>query len=81
MACRHTVVSSVNFSSRQYPTVTRQSLCWTDQNHMALEHTSLIFIRRAIIYCFLLYDEEDNMTPNLTWFVKRYFVDELKQNA
>lgn len=48
---------------------------------MALEHTSLVFIRRAIIYCFLLYDEEDNMTPNLTWFVKRYFVDELKQNA
>jgi hypothetical protein len=48
---------------------------------MALEHTSLIFIRPASIYCFLLYDEEDNMAPNLTWFVIRYFVDELKQNA
>jgi hypothetical protein len=48
---------------------------------MALEHTSLVFIRTASIYCFLLYDEEDNMAPNLTWFVKRYFVDELKQKA
>jgi hypothetical protein len=45
------------------------------------EHTSLIFISPASIYCFLLEVDDDNMAPNLTWFVKLYFVDDLKQNA
>lgn len=81
MACKHAVKVFCQFQFTPYPTVTRRSLSWTDQNYMDLEHTSLIFIRPASIYCFLLEVEEDKMAPNLTWFVKRYFVDDLKQNA
>jgi hypothetical protein len=38
---------------------------------MVLEHTNLIFITPARVYCFLLDDEEDNMAHNLMLFVKQ----------